>query len=113
VRFLADLHQNRILSADRTRSLLAIMSRTLGERISLQLPPGATVLHKTGSLPGGDDNFAGDIGYMQFPDGRTVAITVFISRSPGRVSHASRDRIIGSISRSIYDYFNLVGAHRP
>jgi beta-lactamase class A len=88
------------------------MTRTVGERISLQLPPGAVVLHKTGTLPGGDNNFASDIGYMRFPDGRTVAIAVFISRSPGRVSHASRDRVIGSIARSIYDYFQLAGQHR-
>jgi beta-lactamase class A len=111
-RFLADLHQKKLVSAERTRTMLDIMSRTLGERIGLQLPPGATVLHKTGTLPGGDDNLAVDVGYMRFPSGRTIAIAVFISRSPGRVSHASRDRMIGSIARSIYDYFYLVGEHR-
>jgi beta-lactamase class A len=111
-RFLADLHRNKLLSADRTRLLMDIMSRTLGERIALQLPPGATVLHKTGTLLGSDSVSANDVGYMQFPDGRTVAIAIFIGRSPTAVSHSSRDRIIGSIARSIYDYFHLAGGHR-
>jgi D-alanyl-D-alanine carboxypeptidase len=88
------------------------MSRTLGERISLQLPPGAIVLHKTGTLLGADVVSANDVGYMQLPDGRTIAIAIFIGQSAAAVSHSTRDRIIGSIARSIYDYFLLAGEHR-
>jgi beta-lactamase class A len=106
VNFLADLHQGRIINARNTTLLMDIMSRTVGERISAQLPPGVKVLHKTGTIIGSHAT-VNDIGYMQMPDGGWVAIAVYIKQSPLTVSHSTRDKVIGSISRSIYDYFVL------
>jgi beta-lactamase class A len=106
VNFLADLHQGRIINATNTALLLDIMSRTVGDRISAQLPPGVKVLHKTGTIIGSHAT-VNDIGYIQMPDGGWVAIAVYIKQSPLTVSHSTRDKVIGGISRSIYDYFVL------
>jgi beta-lactamase class A len=106
VNFLADLHQGRIINQKSTAILLDIMSRTVGERISTQLPPGVKVLHKTGTIIGSNAT-VNDIGYIQMPDGGWVAIAVYINQSPLTVSHGTRDKVIGGISRSIYDYFVL------
>jgi hypothetical protein len=38
---------------------------------------------------------------------KRVAIGVYIKDSPLEVSHGTRDKVIGGISRSIYDYFVL------
>jgi len=106
VNFLADLHKGHIINAGNTALLLEIMSRTVGERISAQLPPGVKVLHKTGTIIGSHAT-VNDIGYIQMPDGGWVAIAVYIKQSPLTVSHGTRDKVIGGISRSIYDYFVL------
>jgi beta-lactamase class A len=107
VDFLADLHRGRIINEEHTAILLDIMSRTSGERISAQLPPGVKVLHKTGTNIGGGYATVNDIGYIQMPDGGWMAIAVYIKQSPLSVSHNTRDKIIGGISRSIYDYFTF------
>lgn len=106
VNFLADLHQGRIINEKNTAILLDIMSRTVGDRISAQLPPGVKVLHKTGTIIGSEAT-VNDIGYIEMPDGNWVAIAVYIKESPLTVAHSTRDKVIGGISRSIYDYFAL------
>ena len=110
VNFLADLHRGRIINAEHTATLLDIMSRTAGERISAQLPPGVKVLHKTGTNIGGGTATVNDIGYMQMSNGDWIAIGVYIKQSPLTVAHSTRDKVIGGISRSIYDYFALTAA---
>ena len=107
VRFLADLHRGRLLSERNTSILLDIMSRTAGERLSLFLPPGTKVQHKTGSLFGAQGMSINDVGFITLPDGTTLAIAVYIGDSPESVSHATRDRTIGHIARAVYDYFQL------
>jgi beta-lactamase class A len=108
VDFLADLHRGRILNPGHTATLLDIMGRTAGERIGAQLPPGVKVLHKTGTSIGGGHATVNDIGYIRMPDGGWMAIAVYIKESPLSVSHGTRDKVIGAISRSIYDYFSIL-----
>lgn len=107
VRFLADLQRGQLLSERNTAILLDIMGRTAGERLSLLLPPGTKVQHKTGTLLGGDRISVNDVGIVTLPGGAPVAIAVYIGDSPSSVSHATRDRTIGHITRAIYDYFQL------
>ena len=88
------------------------MSRTLGERISLQLPPGVKVRHKTGTIVGGPLVSVNDVGLVEMPGGGkreppTIVIAVFIKDSPVAVAHSTRDKVVGGISRAIYDYFLL------
>jgi beta-lactamase class A len=107
VRFLADLQRGRLLAEAHTSILLDIMSRTAGERMSLFLPPGTKVQHKTGTLFGTQGISVNDVGIMTLPGGAPVAIAVYIGDSPESVSHATRDRTIGHITRAVYDYFQL------
>jgi beta-lactamase class A len=107
VRFLSDLHEGRLVSRERTTTLLDVMRRTAGERISLHLPPGTDVRHKTGTLFGAGGISVNDIGYIRLPNGQSLALGVFIKDSPESVSHATRDKVIGHIARAIYDHFQL------
>jgi beta-lactamase class A len=111
VRFLADLHGGRLVSRERTTTLLDVMGRTAGERISLHLPPGTEVRHKTGTLFGAAGISVNDIGYIRLPNGQSLALVVFIKDSPESVSHATRDKVIGHIARAIYDHFQLGPPH--
>jgi beta-lactamase class A len=107
VRFLSDLHEGRLVSRERTTTLLDVMRRTAGERISLHLPPGTDVRHKTGTLFGAGGISVNDVGYIRLPNGQSLALGVFIKDSPESVSHATRDKVIGHIARAIYDHFQL------
>lgn len=106
-RFLAALHRGELLDPANLAAFMDILSRTAGERISLHLPPGTEVLHKTGTLFSSQGLSVNDIGYMRTPEGRVFAIALFIKNSPESVSHGTRDAVIGHISRSIYDHFLL------
>jgi len=105
-RFLADLHRGQLLAADGTTTLLEMMGRTVGDRLALHLPPGATVRHKTGTLIGGSGVSVNDVGYVTRPNGGVVVMAVFIKNSPPppSVAHATRDKLIGHIARTIYDH---------
>ena len=111
-RFLADLHEGRLIPAARAATLLDIMSRTIGDRLALHLPPGTSVLHKTGTLSGSSGLSVNDVGYLRMPNGETIAIAVFIKNSPQSVSHATRDHVIGHVARTIHDYFLLSESRR-
>ena len=111
-RFLADLHGGRLIGPDHVKTLLDIMSRTLGDRIALHLPAGVTVLHKTGTLFSSTGLSVNDVGYIRMANGETLAIAIFIKDSPEAVSHATRDNVIGHIARAVYDYFLLTGASK-
>jgi beta-lactamase class A len=67
------------------------------------------VLHKTGTNIGDGNATVNDIGYIQMPDRGWIAIAIYIKQSPLTVAHSTRDKVIGGISRSIYDYFALTG----
>jgi beta-lactamase class A len=66
-------------------------------RIKGLLPPGTVVLHK----PGSSDAVSNDIGLIQMPDGRYLAIAIFLTDS--RLDEAARDAIIAKAARAIYD----------
>ena len=106
-RFLADLHEGRLIPTARASALLDIMSRTVGDRLALHLPPGASVLHKTGTLSGSGSLSVNDVGYIRMANGETIVISVYIKDSPASVSHSTRDSVIGHIARTIHDYFLL------
>jgi beta-lactamase class A len=102
---LARLQRGEILGSEQKATILDVMQRTKGERISLQLPPGVPVRHKTGTLFGGGGISLNDVGIIDMPQGGAVAIAVFIKGSPEAVAHSTRDKVIGGISRALYDYF--------
>ena len=98
VRLLTGLYRGDWLSAESRTFLLRTMERcvTGKKRIPALLPAGTIVAHKTGSL----NNTSSDVGIIQMPDGRAVAVAIYVT---GQGTRANREARIASISRAIYD----------
>ena len=73
-------------------------------RISGQLPEGTVVLHKAGTsdTENGLTNAWNDIGLIEMPNGKKLAIAVFITDSTER-EDATRDSVIARIAKAAYD----------
>ncbi|MFV0644190.1 MAG: class A beta-lactamase [Sphingomonadaceae bacterium] len=97
IEMLTGLYQGRWLSAKSRAFLLSTMARcrTGKRRIPALLPASATVAHKTGSL----NNTSSDIGIIEAPDGRAIAVAIYVT---GQGSRAARESRIASIARAIY-----------
>lgn len=98
VQLLAGLHEGRWLSPSSRRVLLGAMERCLTgkRRLRGMLPPEARIAHKTGTL----NNTSSDVGIIHTPDGRSIAIAVYVTGQGGK---ANRELRIASISRAVYD----------
>lgn len=105
VRLLKALEQGRGLSPSSRGLLLQWMTQTPtgGNRLKGRLPAGTLVAHKTGSsrTMGGVTAATNDIGLVTLPDGRHLAIAVFVSDSaaPGDV----RESVIARLARAVWD----------
>ncbi len=101
------LQEGRGLSAPSRELLLRFMTETgTGpHRIKGLLPEGTIVAHKTGTsgTAGGLTRATNDIGLVTLPDGRHMAIAVFVSDSPADV--ATREGVIAKIARTAWDTF--------
>lgn len=73
-------------------------------RIKARLPAGTAVAHK----PGTSSAATNDIGLITLPDGRRLAIAVFLTDA--KAPEADRDAVIARIARAVYDA--AVGQHR-
>lgn len=100
VRLLAGLYRGEYLSDESRRVLLGAMSRTVTgkRRIIADMPSEARVSHKTGSL----NNTSSDVGIIESPDGRAVAVAIYVT---GQGSRRAREARIASIARALYDGF--------
>ncbi|MXP40448.1 class A beta-lactamase [Altererythrobacter soli] len=98
VKLLSGLYQGRWLSASSRQVLIGAMERcrTGTRRIPALMPERVTVAHKTGSL----NNTSSDVGILTAPDGRTIAVAIYVT---GQGSKARREAKIASIARAIYD----------
>ena len=98
VELLAGLYQGRWLSASSRRVIIDAMERcrTGRTRIPGQMPSGVTVAHKTGTL----HRVASDIGIITGPDGRSIALAIYVTGQPTPQARNSR---ISSIARALYD----------
>jgi beta-lactamase class A len=91
------------LTPEHTALVLDWMSSPSG-RLEANLPSGTKVFHKSGSSDV-DNGIAGatnDIGLIALPDGRQLAVAVFVSDS--RADGATRLQVIARIGRCVYDY---------
>jgi beta-lactamase class A len=85
---------------------LMAWSRTGLKRIKGLLPAGTVVAHKTGSSGTNDAGIAGatnDAGIIAFPDGRSVALVVFLSDSDA--SEEEREGVIAAIARVVWNAY--------
>jgi beta-lactamase class A len=107
VELLRALHESRGLSAAGRSRLLKLMIETATgpRRIKGLLPAGTVVAHKTGTS-GTVDGFTAatnDIGLVTMPDGRHLAVAVFVSDSAA--GDAVRELVIAKIALAAYNYF--------
>jgi len=105
VTVLRDLLESSALSPGSRDLLLRFMTETttFPTRIKGFLPTSAVVAHKTGSsgTRNGLTAATNDIGIVTLPDGRHIAIAVFVSDS--KADDATRDRVIAKIARRAWD----------
>lgn len=98
LQLLSGLYQSKWLSASSRNVILDAMERCLTgkRRIPAMMPANVTVAHKTGSL----NNTSSDIGIITAPDGRSIAVAIYVT---GQGSRPNREAKIASIARAIYD----------
>jgi beta-lactamase class A len=104
---LSGLYQGKFLTNSSRRVILGAMERcvTGKRRIPALLPSSAQVAHKTGSL----NNTSSDIGIIQSPDGRAIAVAIYVT---GQGSRGAREARIAEIARALYDGYASAATQR-
>jgi beta-lactamase class A len=102
---LTAFYRGRGLSAESRDLLMRLLTETttFPKRLKGLLPPGTIVAHKTGSsgTSHGLTRATNDVGLVTLPDGRHLAIAVFVSDS--RAAADARDRVIAEFARAAWD----------
>jgi beta-lactamase class A len=105
VQFLRLLNDHPPITAGHAALLLGWMRDTprADRRIKGRLPAGTIVMHKPGTSDTGHGLTAAtnDIGLIALPDGRRLAIAIFVTDSTA--NEAARDSVIARIARAAYD----------
>ena len=72
-------------------------------RLDGDLPSEVHVAHKSGTsdVDNGVAHATNDIGLIPFPDGRRIAIAVFVTDSTA--DQATREKVIARIAKAAYD----------
>jgi beta-lactamase class A len=104
VELLRRISDDLPLTAAHTRMLWQWMqdASSGAQRIKGELPAGTIVLHKTGSSGTRDGvTFAtNDVGLITLPDGRRLAIAIFVTDS--KADDETRDAVIARIAKAAY-----------
>lgn len=105
VALLRALYERRGLSELSQRLILKYMVESTpgAKRLKGLLPAGTVVAHKTGTsgTNKGITAATNDIGIIALPDGKHLAIAVFVSDSPA--DDATRESVIARIAKSVWD----------
>jgi beta-lactamase class A len=107
---LLDLfYKGKIMSKPNTDFLYKLMTETTTgpNRIKGMLPAGTVVAHKTGSSGTNAEGLTpatNDVGIITLPNGKHLAISVFVCNSTDDT--ATRDAIIAKVSKAAYDFYN-------
>lgn len=104
VQLLRKISDDPQLTSEHTALLLSWMrSSRIAGRLGGDLPNGTVVAHKAGTsdVENGVAAATNDIGLITLPDGRALAIAVFITDS--RADQAAREKVIARIARVAYD----------
>jgi beta-lactamase class A len=104
VQLLRMIDERSPLNAEHTALLREIMTAPPEKtRIGAKLPPGTIVAHKSGTsdVDNGLAHATNDIGLITLPDGRKLAVAVFVTDS--RADEATRLRVIAEIGKAAYD----------
>lgn len=107
VGLLLELHDGKLLNAKHTRLLLDWMreSQTGKDRLRAKLPAGTVVEDKTGSSGTTDGKTAAtnDVGLITLPDGKAIAIAVFVMDS--KANGAARSGAIAEVGRVAWECY--------
>ncbi len=102
---LRAFHEGKGLSKSSQALLLQLMTETTTgpKRIKGLLPDGTVVAHKTGtsSTVNGVTAATNDVGLVTLPNGRHMAISVFVSDS--RANDAVREEVIAKVAKAAWD----------
>ncbi|WP_158793034.1 class A beta-lactamase [Granulicella sp. L60] len=104
VQLLRILSDRSPLTPEHTAQLLAWMRpATPTTRLQGDLPAGTIVAHKSGTsdIDNGVAHATNDIGLITLPDGRQLAIAVFVTDSTADT--AIREKVIARIARAAYN----------
>jgi len=104
VQLLRRLSDRSPLSSSDTSLLLGWMeAASTTKRLKGDLPDGTHVAHKSGTsdVDNGLAHATNDIGLITLPDGRQLAIAVFVTDSTA--DEATREKVIARIGRAAYD----------
>jgi beta-lactamase class A len=101
------LHEEKVLSPESRALLTRLMidTPTGPKRIKGLLPKGTMVVHKTGTsnTVSGITAATNDIGIITLPNGKHLAVAVFVSDS--KADRETREGVIARIAKSAYDIF--------
>ncbi len=115
VSLLAALQAGRGLSAESRALVLKLTTESIpgAKRLKGQLPAGTIVAHKTGTggTRDGVTSATNDIGIVTLPDGRHLAVAVFVSDS--RADEATREAVIARIAKAAWDWASSAQQSRP
>jgi beta-lactamase class A len=104
VQLLRRISDNSPLSSAHTALLLEWMETSVkSARLKGDLPAGTAVAHKAGTsdVDEGIAHATNDIGLITLPDGRRLAIAVFVTDS--KADDGTRESVIARIARAVYD----------
>ncbi len=105
VALLRTLHERQGLSESSQALLLKLMSESTPgpKRLKGLLPTGSVVAHKTGTsgTEKGITAATNDIGIITLPNGRHLAVAVFVSDSTA--DEATREGVIAKIAKAVWD----------
>jgi beta-lactamase class A len=105
VALLRALYERRGLSEQSQALLMKVLiESTPGpKRLKGLLPAGTAVAHKTGTsgAQGGVTAATNDIGIVTLPNGKHLAIAVFVSDSPA--DEATREAVIAKVAKAVWD----------
>lgn len=107
-RMLKLFYDSRTLKRESNNFLMDLMlkSENSPNRIKGLLPPGTAVAHKTGTSNANANGLTAatnDVGIITLPDGRHIALIVFVSDYKGGVPEG--ERIIARVSRLVWEYY--------
>jgi beta-lactamase class A len=110
VELLRMMVESSPLTPEHTDLILDWMTPSLrGRRLDANLPEGVRVAHKSGTsdVDNGLAHATNDIGLIPLPDGRRIAIAVFVTDSTADL--AAREQAIARIARATYDFAHKEG----
>jgi beta-lactamase class A len=111
VALLVALQSQRGLSRESQALLVKLMTEAMpgAKRLKGELPAGTVVAHKTGTggTRNGITSATNDIGIITMPDGRHLAVAVFVSDSGA--DDQTREAVIAHLAKVAWDHARSLG----